>query len=61
LPRALDLIEAEQDAWLAWRNAHCDIVAFGVEETSAEGLVRADCRTPLTIKRAEELSEVRKD
>ena len=61
IPHAIKLIETEQTTWLAWRNAHCDVLAFGVEETSAEAQVRADCRTKLTVERTGELAKVRND
>ncbi len=56
-PRAREVVRAEQEAWLAWRNAHCDVMAFSMEATSAEGQVRADCRTGLTVERTDELEE----
>jgi uncharacterized protein YecT (DUF1311 family) len=54
----MHLLDAEQRAWTAWRNAHCDVVAFAVEETSAETQIRADCRTPLAIQRTRYLRGV---
>ncbi|WP_213979452.1 lysozyme inhibitor LprI family protein [Sphingomonas sp. dw_22] len=57
-PRAIKLLQAEQRTWLAWRNAHCDVVAFGMEGTSGEIQVRSDCRTGLTVARTKELQEV---
>lgn len=56
--RAIKLLENEQKAWLAWRIAHCDVFAFGMEGTSAEGTLRAVCRTDLAKKRAEELDKI---
>jgi uncharacterized protein YecT (DUF1311 family) len=56
--RAIFLLETEQRTWRAWRDAHCDVVTFGVEETSAETMVRADCRTELTVKRTKDLQKV---
>ncbi|MEA3037258.1 MAG: hypothetical protein QOH04_3045 [Sphingomonadales bacterium] len=58
MKQGLVLFDAEQRTWRAWRNAHCDVVAFGVEKTSAEAMVRADCRTGLTVKRIGELQQV---
>jgi len=57
LKHGLLLFEAEQRTWRAWRDAHCDLVAFTVEKTSAEAMVRADCRTGLTVKRTGELQQ----
>ena len=54
--RAARLLVTEQRAWEGWRDAHCNVVAFGVEQTSAEGSVRAGCKTALTVKRIEELN-----
>ena len=59
LPHAIELIEAEQRTWLAWRNAHCDVFVFGMEDTSAEGELRADCRNRETSKRTAELKQIR--
>ena len=50
-PRALAVVRAEQKAWKAWRDAHCDVMAFSLEGTSAEGQVRDDCKTKLTVER----------
>jgi len=58
MTRAVALLSAEQRTWMAWRDAHCDVLAFGVEQTSAETQVRADCRTELTVKRTAELRKV---
>lgn len=56
--RAEALISNEQAAWLVWRDAHCDVLAFGLEETSAHGEIEAACRTSLTIERTDDLKEV---
>jgi len=61
LPRAIKLIEAEQQTWLAWRDTHCDVFTFGMEETSAEGELRAFCRTDETRKRTTQLKKIRND
>jgi uncharacterized protein YecT (DUF1311 family) len=53
--RAILLVTREQQSWVAWRNAHCDLVAFGMEGTSGEGQVRMDCRARLTLARTKEL------
>ena len=58
MPRAIALVQAEQRTWKAWRDAHCDTVAFSVEHTSVEASVRADCRTELTTKRTDELVKI---
>jgi uncharacterized protein YecT (DUF1311 family) len=58
LEHGLRLFEAEQRTWRAWRDAHCDVVAFEVEGSSAEAMVRMDCRTGLTVKRTKELQQV---
>jgi uncharacterized protein YecT (DUF1311 family) len=59
MPRAIKLIETEQRTWLDWRDAHCDVSTFGMEETSAEGELRADCRRRLTLNRTAELQKIR--
>jgi len=61
MPRAIQLIQSEQRAWTEWRDTHCDVFAFSVENTSADVQVRNDCRTELTVKRTQELAKVRND
>lgn len=61
MPRAIMLLRKEQQAWLAWRNASCDLLAFGVEHTSAELQVHLDCRTGKTLERAKDLAKVGRD
>lgn len=51
----------EQQTWTAWRDAHCDVVAFSVGGSSAEMMVRMDCRTELTLARIKEIEAVGKD
>jgi uncharacterized protein YecT (DUF1311 family) len=58
LEHAIELIQAEQETWLAWRNAHCDVFAFSMEDTSAEGELKASCRTHLAKKRTAELQRM---
>jgi uncharacterized protein YecT (DUF1311 family) len=58
LDRQAELVTNEQNAWKLWRDAHCDVVAFGVEETSAEDQVRSDCRTGITHERIENLKKI---
>ena len=58
LDRQVELVMTEQAAWQSWRDAHCDVVAFGVEQTSAEGQVRSDCRTKITHDRIESLRKI---
>jgi uncharacterized protein YecT (DUF1311 family) len=57
-PGAVRLFSREQQTWKAWRDAHCDVIAFGVEKTSAEMMVRMDCRTELTLARTKEIEAV---
>lgn len=61
LPHAIELIDTEQQTWLAWRNAHCNVFVFGMEDTSAEGELRAYCRNRETTKRIAELKQIRND
>jgi len=58
IPRAMLLLRREQQAWTAWRDASCDVLAFGVEHTSAELQVRYDCRTGKNVERKKELAKV---
>ena len=58
LDRQVELVTKEQNAWQSWRDAHCDVLAFGVEQTSAEEQVRSDCRTKITHERIENLREI---
>jgi uncharacterized protein YecT (DUF1311 family) len=57
-PEAVHIISAEQRAWRGWRDAHCDVVAYGVQHTSAETMVRLDCKTEMTVKRTKDLIKV---
>ena len=57
-PKAMAIITADQRAWLAWRNAHCDRVAYALSDSSAEAIVRLDCRTKMTVERTRDLSTV---
>ena len=59
MPHAIALIEVEQSAWATWRDAHCNVFTFSMENTSAEGEVRAFCRTKATRERAAELKQIR--
>ena len=61
MPRAEELVVNEQAAWLAWRNAKCDTFWFGREYTSNHGEMLAVCRTEMTRKRMNYLSEIRAD
>jgi uncharacterized protein YecT (DUF1311 family) len=58
MTRAIRLVQAEQTTWLTWRNAHCDVFAFSMENTSAEGELRAYCRIEQTQKRTAELQKI---
>jgi len=60
-PGAIRVFTREQQTWTAWRDAHCDVVAFSVAKTSAEVMVRMDCRTGLTLGRIKEIEAVGKD
>lgn len=57
-PRAISVVTREQQSWTAWRDAHCDVVAFGMEGSSGEFQVRMDCRTGLTRQRINELRAI---
>ena len=61
LPRQVQLVMREQTSWVAWRNAQCDVMAFGMEGRSGEEVVRMDCRTKLTMERTKYLQKVGKD
>ena len=56
--RALTVLRAEQRSWMAWRDAHCDVIAFGVERTSVESVVRNDCKTELTVERTQSIKKI---
>jgi uncharacterized protein YecT (DUF1311 family) len=58
---AMRVFNKEQQTWTAWRDAHCDVVAFSVGGSSAEMMVRMDCRTELTLARIKEIEAVGKD
>ncbi|MFM5883767.1 MAG: lysozyme inhibitor LprI family protein [Novosphingobium sp.] len=58
MPRAIQLIETEQKAWLSWRDAKCDVFTFSMEDTSAEGELRAVCRAKETRERTTELKKI---
>lgn len=57
-PRALTVLRTEQRSWVAWRDAHCDVIAFGVEGTSVESVVRDDCKTKLILARTNEIKQM---
>lgn len=57
-PRAMRLVRAEQGAWITWRNTHCDVMAFSVSGTSAESVLRNDCRSELSEGRIAELKQI---
>jgi uncharacterized protein YecT (DUF1311 family) len=50
-PNAAGRFHAAQQAWEAYRDAHCAFVASGVEGGSAEPMVAADCLRDMALAR----------
>ncbi|WP_375380157.1 lysozyme inhibitor LprI family protein [uncultured Sphingomonas sp.] len=49
---------ASQRAWLAYRDAECQIESFAMRGGSGEWMLHADCMIKLTLARTEELSDL---
>lgn len=54
----INLLTTEQKSWRAWRDAHCDVMAYSMQGTSGEALVRYDCKTGMTLDRVRILEGV---
>ena len=52
-----NLVDADQAAWLAYRNAHCEATASYYEGGSIVPLIIGDCARDLTIARITSLRE----
>lgn len=54
----INLLTVEQKSWRAWRDAHCNVMAYSMEGTSGEAMVRYDCKTGMTLDRVKILEGV---
>jgi uncharacterized protein YecT (DUF1311 family) len=55
------LLLTAQKAWIAYRDAHCDTVAFTNKGGSMEPTVRFGCMTDVTAARTQDLKELAKE
>jgi uncharacterized protein YecT (DUF1311 family) len=60
-PKGFQALFAAQKAWTAWRNAHCAVVSYGLENTSVDRSVRLDCMTGMTHDRINDIEKMGRD
>lgn len=54
-PETLSLLTTAERAWIAWRDAECDLTAAGVTGGSIYPMIRAECLADLTGARVADL------
>lgn len=57
-PEALRALQAAQQSWSAYRQAHCDAVYALWREGSIRGLMHSDCMRQQTLQRSHDLWQV---